>query len=83
MKREQKLWMEGKEALYKELGRRLREARLDAGLRLADVEHRTDIWASHLSMAERGISLTKLHEVLTLANLYEITVEELLKDLPL
>lgn len=83
MTRTRKNWMRGREALYQELGARLREERLDAGLRLEDVERLTGIWGSHLSQAERGIAMVKLHELLILARLYECAPEELLTDLPL
>lgn len=76
-------WMHGHEDMYKQVGHRLREARLDLGLRLCDIELLTGIWASQLSNMENGKAMPKLHELMILTKAYNIKLEDLLADLPL
>ena len=65
------------------LGNRLRDVRAGLGLTLRDVHERCGVSAGALSDLERGrvVELPRLGLLLRLADAYECTVEDLLRDL--
>ena len=67
-----------KNDLRERIGTRLRKIRLRRGMTLAAVATATGIGASHLSRVESGQASTDIAQLLKLARVYDVKVEELL-----
>ena len=65
------------------IGNRLRMARENAGFRQVDVRQKSTISNKNLSNWETGISQPSIQDLFILADLYGITIDELVGHKPL
>ncbi len=68
------------DGLYREFGRRLRSARLEADLTQREVAQRVGLQRTSITNIERGTQHISLHQLFQLASAVGVTPEELLPD---
>lgn len=62
------------------LGQRIREERLKKGLSIEELSELADISSSFLGSVERGERALGLDNLIKFSNIFEVTVDSLLKD---
>lgn len=72
--------MEANELDYISLGRRVKEARRKKGLKQGEVAILTGLTCSHMSHIETGKTKPALPTIVKIANVLEVSVDELLCD---
>lgn len=66
---------------WRPLGRRVKEAREQAGLTQEEFAELMGLSPSHISVIERGVKPTKLETFVRIANVLNVSADNLLQDL--
>ena len=66
----------------RDIGNRMRMARENANIRQIDVKNRSPINNKNLSNWEKGVSQPSVQDAIILADLYEVTLDELFGHVP-
>ena len=65
---------------YKAIGKRIRNARIKAGMTQEKLAERADISVTHMSNIETGSTKLSLPAIIAISNALSVTVDELLCD---
>lgn len=66
---------------WKTVGKRIREARLHAGLTQEELAAKLDMSPTHISVLERGVKPPKLESFINIANALGVSSDYLLQDM--